>query len=329
MKHFKKAFVLALSLCFAGSLVACGGNGENSGSTSNSDNSTEISSSVSGSEFVEDRSEIGENSSEVVEDSSLTEDGSTEDDSSESGSVEDPVQKAAIEALKAAIIRSEETDNYTYKQEFALTVKSVLNGEEQPDERITDSEIGKIDGNKKETISDQITQELPNGESKSFYRHYIHVYTDENSGISYNEENGEWTQGGFSEVPSDEDESVMGVVVWEQLQESIFYDPETETYTLTEYTIEGAILEDGSYNFGLVHPSEGVQGTIKLVYHKVEIQLKDGYLYKIYVDQEQDEKYVMEMDGVTYTMDLHMDGIATVTYENFNATVVELPSISN
>ena len=124
MKHFKKAFVVALSLCFAGSLVACGGNGENSGSTSNSDNSTEISSSVSGSEFVEDRSEIGENSSEVVEDSSLTEDGSTEDDSSGSGSVEDPVQKAAIEALKAAIIRSEETDNYTYKQEFTLTVKS-------------------------------------------------------------------------------------------------------------------------------------------------------------------------------------------------------------
>lgn len=325
MKHFKKAFALALSICFAGSLVACGGNGENSGSTSNSDNSTEISSSVSGSELVENSSEIDENSSEIGENSSEI----GENSSSESGSVEDPVQKAAIEALKAAIIRSEETDKYTYKQEFELTVKSVLNGEEQPDERITDSEIGKIDGNKKEIISNQITQELPNGESKSFYRHYIHVYTDENSGISYNEENGEWTQGEFSEGLRDEDESVMGVVVWEQLQESIAYDPETETYTLTEYTIEGVIFEDGSYNFGLVHPSEGVQGTIKLVYHKVEIQLKDGYLYKIYVDQEQYEKYVLEMDGGTYTMDLHMDGIATVTYENFNATVVELPSISN
>lgn len=283
------------------------------------------------SESLESGSDLDE-SSAPDEDSSVGEsvtDGASESGQSESAdesssSDKNLADEEALAALQAAIEKTlRKGDNYQSRYVSTDTGKATINGEEYDSYYSEQESIMKKDGNKEEEIWNEKSRELPDGEWEYYRGHYINEYTGENSVNQYNYhyENGEWTKSSFSySGKNDADETNEIIKLYQQLSEYLEYDRETGIYYIEERTLD---VTD------LMGEMEGLKnGVATATYHKLEIELKDGYIYRLYVDMEQYMKAISTEDGVEQVYEMHVAGEVTEYYTDWGTTVVTLPEIA-
>lgn len=244
-------------------------------------------------------------------------------DSAEDGSSSDKnlVDEEALAALQAAIEKTlEKENNYQSRQMSTSTHKGMINGEQRYCYYLEQDIITKIDGNKEEEIWSEKSRYLPDGEWSFQDRHWIYEYIEENSGNGYWYEDGEWTKGWFSSGEIDAEATSEIVKLYQQLSEYLKYDKTTGIYYIEDLTLDIT---------GLMGEIEGLKnGVATATYHRLEIELKDGYIYRLYSDMEQYMKDASTEDDVEQVYEMHITSEVTEYYTDWGETVVTLPEIA-
>lgn len=74
--------------------------------------------------------------------------------------------------------------------------------------------------------------------------------------------------------------------------------------------------------------AETVNGTAYIIFHKVEIELKDGYIYRAYVDMEMYVEITAEYAGESLSCKMEGTMKEEAVYTDYGTTVVTLPSVT-
>lgn len=266
-----------------------------------------------------------------VDDDSSSSLGDSAQSASESSSQSGSMSETAKAALEAAFEKSSLSDNYTETETYSNMSSTTIN-EESEWQMSEGTSITKYDGNKEERKDTYREKEDPLEAWEIGGDWYFHHFTSENeegkSGDSYHQdEDGNWYKGGVSSTTGNADNNSMQEML-EGVYKQITYDENTGLYTITEYTIEGedamGILLGGPG----FDSAETVNGTATITFHKVEIELKDGYIYRAYVEMEMHVDITAEYEGGS--MICKMDGSMKeeVIYTNYGTTVVTLPEVT-
>ena len=298
--------------------------------------SSEIVESVESTESIENVESSEIESNEIVESVESVESPESSEETSEETSEEESSSEGdknyaddeALAILQAAIEKSLlYQNNYTAKTDvtdgYARNKGSIDGVVEEGSFNYTVKEDIKRDGKKLEEVEYQNFYNIVSPEapftSTSDIRHTIEVYTneEETEGIYYDYEDGEWTKGHFSAEAIDADDIAEIEKFYQQMKAHLQYDEETKIYYVENQTFDVTDLE------GI----EGVKNSV-VIYKRMEIELKDGYIYRFYVDSECYTKVEMSVDGVEYVHENWDGSKATQILTNWGTTVVTLPTIA-
>lgn len=329
-------FLLAFAMTVGAMVFAsCGDDvGDSLGNTSSSSSvSGNLPSSGSAEDSVSnDVGDSGTNSSDI----SNTENNSTsnsDDDSSQSGGM----NEAAKAALIAAAEKTTQSDNYTEKR--TIYFKSIGEGSEGNYYMEEWQEgFSKIDGDKSESQFTSKQKDKPDGalttETHWGFKQIISKTEREDGSIegeSYyylQDENGVWykSEGNYSIGTSESSTLMM------KIYENLAYDENTGLYTLTDFTYSFTTEEILKDFFGLdevdLDDVSIDRAEASFTVYDFQIELKDGYIYRFYVNYEQkiDISVVYE-ENIFFYRRGELNENVNITYSDYGTTVVTLPVV--
>ena len=269
-------------------------------------------------------------------DSSVDDDNSSSNEdsaqsSSDSASQSGTMSESAKAALEAAAEKSFKAENYTATEMHSNTSSETVNEVSvwQIDEGTS---IIKYDGNKEERKETYKTKENPLDAWEISEDWYFYHFTSEDEegrhGDSYHqEENGGWYKGSVSSSVGDNANNPL-LEIYSGMYQQLTYEESTGVYAITEYTLEGQDAMDILLKGPGFGSAETVNGTAYIIFHKVEIELKDGYIYRAYVDME---TYVeITAEYAEESVSLKMEGTMKeeAVFTDYGTTVVTLPNVT-
>ena len=216
-----------------------------------------------------------------------------------------------------------QSKNYTQTTTVSGTQSYNGNGQEVSWCEIQNmTQTQKVDEDKRETKETQIVKYSPNDPWKTETRWFFRKYTSENEGISYSwdEESGAWETGSFSSVGSSNNNFWTGKL--EDMYSQLQHDESTGIYSLAEYNADDIAIE-----FFLGRNIEIESGEATARYRDIEIELRDGYIYRFHMVLDVRMDVVIENQGETYFLKGEMLQTQTIIFSNYGTTVVTLPVV--
>ena len=316
------------------SFSACDGTVEDSSSQGGLMNQSSSEASSSLDESAPEISDSSEIESVPEEESSIAEEVLPESsDSSEVESVQSTIGDSSQDeetnetdklALDAAFDKSlQSIGNCTITETYSGTSNSWGDGEAWWSEAKTSS-LMKFDGNKQEIQKTFIDKTSEGTFEESIWEFYQITSEDEEGKYGdyyYQGEDGEWKKESGEIYEDDDYLSMMDLakLVYEQLE----YDESTGIYSVTNYSID--------YTNQVVREEWGtINGKAIATFRKVEIELKDGYIYRLFVDVE-NVVDVTIIDAATSTQNSYKENgnsTGTIIFSDYGTTVVNLPQAS-
>ena len=165
-----------------------------------------------------------------------------------------------------------------------------------------------------------------------FFNWYFYHFTSEDEegrhGDSYHQDgNGGWYKGGVSSSVGDNANNPL-LEIYKGMYQQLTYEESTGVYTITEYTLEGQDAMDILLKGPGFGSAETVNGTAYIIFHKVEIELKDGYIYRAYVDMEMYVEITAEYAGESVSLKMEGTMKEEAVYTDYGTTVVTLPNVT-
>lgn len=238
-----------------------------------------------------------------------------------SSSDENPADEEALAALQAAIEKSlQQEKNYTYQQTVDMESKIWLDDKLEQNVTVHWEQTEKREGRKGEERRDETSYDYIYEEAETRFWHYIYEFTneEETEAVGYDYEDGQWQKTNMS-FSGDEKTISAAVKIYQQIAQSLQYDKETGIYYIEDLTVD---LTD------IMGDLEGLEnGYATGIYHRLEIELKDGYIYRLYADMEQYLKTTKIYDGEEHVFESHKEGKQSEYFSNWGTTVVTLPEI--
>lgn len=234
------------------------------------------------------------------------------------------INQEALQALKDAFERSSQSKNYTLTGTVSGISSGTENGEDFLYYEIQNmTQIQKVDGDKREAKETETAKYSPNDPWKTQTRWSFDKYTSENSGISYhwNEETESWSTGSFSSV-EDSNSSNLWDGKLEDIYSQLQYNESTGLYSLAEYNADDVAIE-----FFLGRNIEIESGEATARYRDIEIELRDGYIYRIHMVLDVRVDIVIENQGEMYFIKGELLQTQTSVFSDYGTTVVTLPVV--
>jgi len=301
------AFFLALTLMLATvALTSCEDNGEavTTGAGS-SDAATSVGTASEGASNGSDGSTASEDANE---------------DPDESGAMTEEQWQALI----AAIEKSAQSENYTLNATLTGKQSSLMPGEGSYYCEIQSMvETERVEGDKRESKNAQTARYSPDGEWVTETTWTFKEFTSEDAGISYHwdEETESWERGEFSYESNDSAaDNFMGQ--FEEVYRQMHYDETTGIYSLAEYNADDTAME-----FIFARPMEIESGGATARYRNIEIELRDGYVYRFHSELEVRADITAVYEGEQISMQAEMIQNQTAVFSDYGTTVVTLPVV--
>lgn len=270
-----------------------------------------------------DVSSVESNSATSATDVSNTENNDTsssEDDSSQNGGMSEDAKAA----LKAAVEKTGQSDNYTLT--YMAYVHASANMSGAYGEYIEEINATlKIDGNKSEDKG----VDKNNGKEDNFWRfEFCTSKSDtQKQGYAYEQDSsGGWTKYVYKSYSQS---SPFMECAYKKIYENLTYDENVSLYTLVNYTYTPSVEEILKDFCGITNISgietEKYEGGY--VFHEVEIELKDGYLYRFKGDFEIHFDVSINYEG--NVVNFYGDAEYKIDYifSDYGTTVVTLPAV--
>lgn len=310
---FLLAFAMTVGVMIFG---ACDGAETISSSDGGASDSSLSDSSALGSSVDDDNSSSNEDSAQ-----------SSSDSASQSGNM----SESAKAALEAAAEKSFKAENYTATETQSNTSSETVNEESvlQMGERAS---IIKYDGNKEERKETYKTKENPLDAWEISEDWYFYHFTSEDEegrhgDYYYQDGNGVWYKGSVSSsVGGNANDST--IEIYENMYQQLTYEESTGVYTIIEYTLEGQDAMDILLKGPGFDSAETVNGTASIIFHRVEIELKDGYIYRAYVDMETHVDITAEYAGESVSCKNESTVKEEAVFTDYGTTVVTLPNVT-
>ena len=246
---------------------------------------------------------------------------SSDDPDSDSG-----ISQEALQALKDAFEKTYQSrNNYTETSTTSGTSWGNMNDEESSYYEIQNlTEIYKIDGDKRERKDTETAKHSQDGSWETETRWSFDKYTSENSGISYHwsEETASWSTGSFSSSEGASNSSNLWDGKLEDMYDQLQYDESSGIYSLAEYNMDDLAIE-----FFLGRNIEIESGEATARYRDIEIELRDGYIYRIHMVLDVRTDIVIENQGEMYFIKGELLQTHTSVFSDYGTTVVTLPVV--
>ena len=242
---------------------------------------------------------------------------------------EDPDESSAMteeqwQALIAAIEKSAQSENYTLNATLTGTQSSLMLGEGSYYCEIQSMvETERVEGDKRESKNAQTARYSPDGEWVTETTWTFEEFTSENAGISYHwdEETESWERGEFSYAGNNSAaDNFMGQ--FEEMYRQMHYDETMGIYSLAEYNADDTAME-----FIFARPMEIESGGATARYRNIEIELRDGYVYRFHAELEVRADITAVYEGEQISMQAEMIQNQTAIFSDYGTTVVTLPVV--
>lgn len=224
--------------------------------------------------------------------------------------------------------KSEAEKNYTIVTTMSVQAEQSVEGlyDEWMREKGTTTE--RIDGRLEEYIESMKYKDSEDGawETRSVneksYKIYPKDYLSgeaEGEFINYSKnDDGDWDKGGGYYQTSAGFGDEYEVLMLEELREILVYDAETGIYSITDEEI--TTMSEAYLGMPII------SGNAVQKIHKMEYEVKDGYLVRAYQDYEVEIEGTMEIDGKTYEVYYYVDMEVEGEFSNYGTTKITLPS---
>lgn len=235
------------------------------------------------------------------------------------------ISEEALQALIDAFERSSQSESYTVTGTMVgstFAAQNGVTGHWVEFQNVT--VVEKIDGDKREKTETQTARYSPDGVWETQTSREFAKFTSENAGISYDwdAETSSWITGNFSYETSGGDSGIDSMGIFEEMYSQLQYDEVTGIYSLAEYNADDTALE---FFFG-----RGVEidsGEVMARYRNIEIELRDGYVYRYYVELDVRVDVVITWQGVTASYKAEYQQNQTTVITDYGTTVVTLPTV--
>ena len=229
-----------------------------------------------------------------------------------------------VEIMEKSAAETNRTIHTTMTVQAEQSVKGLY--EEWMSEKGTTTE--KTDGRLEEYIESMKHKESEDGAwetrsaNKKSYKIYPKDYSNgeaEGEFVSYTQnDDGEWTCGsGYYQTSAGFGEEYEALMT-EELREVLVYNAETGIYSITD---EEITTTSEAY---LGMPITNGQAVQKI--HKMEYEVKDGYLVRAYQDYEVELEGTIEINGETYEVYYYCDMEVEGEFGSYGTTKITLPS---
>lgn len=231
-----------------------------------------------------------------------------------SSKLENPITEAQWEELLAAFEKTMNSgDNFTYERSI-----NQIETSESHWEHIKDKHTIKIAGDLREAKYDNSRKYGEDGEWEYHDSWEIEVYTEELAGVDYRKGEDGWQAGNFSVADRNEFESMLSQEKIEELKEQLEYDKTKKIYYIDEYTME--------IDTELVFGAKLKEGVAEERISKLEIQLKDGYILRYYVESIMNVDATLENEeGETEHIVMGLDYKNGLKFTNYGTTKITIP----